>query len=343
MAGRVFVNYRLDDDPAAAARVRDDLARVFGHAEVFMDVNNLLAGQRFEEELEKELASCEVFIAVIGSRWTELLQARAASGEKDYVRHEIAGALERKIVVIPVRVGREGNLPKLPRADELPSDIRDLVKYQKQDVTHEHFKRDIGELVDAIKLACSGRLQPAAPDVPWRWIAASIVGTIALGYGAAYYAGAPVPRLWPGTTEPPARVQPKTTAELPTPTVIASPKSPVDKPQATRVPSAAAPKAEPQVDAKTPPPRTSGAELYVWRAEPSARRIVFKRPSATYVEPRPDARYLEQTEKDDVHIVAANSTIEVGWEGGKKSWYRYVRDIGSPSTRYVPADDVDLR
>ena len=70
-----------------------------------MDVDNLLAGQRFDRELEKALGETDVFIAVIGPRWMELLGERA-SGERDYVREEIAGALKRGIVVIPVLVER---------------------------------------------------------------------------------------------------------------------------------------------------------------------------------------------------------------------------------------------
>ena len=53
-------------------------------------------------------------------------------------------------MIIPVLVGREGRLPQLPRPDQLPDDIRDLVSYQKHDVVHEHFGRDIAALIDAI-------------------------------------------------------------------------------------------------------------------------------------------------------------------------------------------------
>ena len=72
MAGRIFINYRRDDERSTAARIRDRLAAVFGTANVFMDVDNLLAGQRFDKELEKALAETDVFLAVIGPKWTEL-------------------------------------------------------------------------------------------------------------------------------------------------------------------------------------------------------------------------------------------------------------------------------
>ena len=115
MAGKIFVSYRRDDDPNGAARVRDGLAARFGKTNLFMDVDDLLAGLRFDDELAKALAACDVFIAVIGVRWMDLLKAKASSGERDYVREETAAALERRIVVIPVRVGRDGQLTPLPR------------------------------------------------------------------------------------------------------------------------------------------------------------------------------------------------------------------------------------
>jgi hypothetical protein len=125
MPGKIFVSYRRDDVPGDARGIRDALATRFGKTSIFMDVDNLFAGQRFGEELAKALASCDVFLAIIGPRWMDLLAAKTASGERDYVREEIAAALKREIVVIPVRVGREGSMPALPRPDELPEDIRD--------------------------------------------------------------------------------------------------------------------------------------------------------------------------------------------------------------------------
>ena len=198
MAGKIFVSYRRDDDPNGAARIRDALTAKFGRSSVFMDVDDLLAGLRFDEELAKALAACDVFLAVIGPRWMDLLKARASGPDRDYVREEIAEALKRKIVVIPVRVGREGQLPPLPRTDDLPSEIRDLVHYQKHDVIYEYFGRDANSLVDAIT-AVRLRLRPVPvrtiPHVPWGWVGATAASVLAIGYTGGYYAGVPVP--WP--------------------------------------------------------------------------------------------------------------------------------------------------
>jgi len=151
MAGKIFVNYRRDDSAGDARGVRDGLAAKFGKANVFMDVDNLLVGERFDVKLSQALDACDILISVIGPRWMELLKTRLASGERDYVREEIAAALARKIIVIPVRVGREGAMPDFPRADALPDDISELPLYQKHDVAHERFGRDIADLIEAVK------------------------------------------------------------------------------------------------------------------------------------------------------------------------------------------------
>lgn len=199
MPGRIFVNYRRDDVPGDARGVRDGLAAKFGKANVFMDVDNLLVGQRFDVELAKALDACDMLIAVIGPRWMDLLKDRTASGERDYVREEIAAALARKITVIPVRVGREGSMPALPRASDLPEDIRDLVLHQKLDVAHERFGRDITELVEgivAVRRSMSPRRPSVAGSVPWGWVGATAASVLAIAYFGAYQLGVPVWVPW---------------------------------------------------------------------------------------------------------------------------------------------------
>jgi hypothetical protein len=177
MPDKIFVNYRRDDTRDVAARIRDRLANTFGETNVFMDVDNLLAGQRFDRELEKALAETEVFLAVIGPRWMELLAERQSSGEHDYVREEIAGALKRGIVVIPVLVEQT----PLPRADALSEDIRHLVLHQKHVVTHEQFGRDVAGLVEAIRFPRKAGVRGLSTR--WALTAAAVVVVA----GAALY------------------------------------------------------------------------------------------------------------------------------------------------------------
>lgn len=203
MPGKIFVNYRRDDERAFAARVRDRLAQAFGGSGVFMDVDNLMAGQRFDLELEKALAETDVFLAVMGPRWMDLYQKRQATGERDYVHEEIAGALKRGITVVPVLI--EG--ATLPRGDLLPEDIRELVLHQKHGVTHENFGRDVAGLIEAIKFArrnagSSGK--PDTPPIPWGWVGGTAAVVSLVGWIGAYQVGVPVWVPWSPPQRPSA-------------------------------------------------------------------------------------------------------------------------------------------
>ena len=129
--------------------MRDRLAQAFGAQNVFMDVDNLLVGQRFDKELEKALDQCDIFLAVMGPRWMATLYQRMQLGERDYVVEEVTAALRRNTIVIPVMIERT----PLPRADQLPPGLAPLVLHQKHDVAHESFGRDVQALVDGIKAA----------------------------------------------------------------------------------------------------------------------------------------------------------------------------------------------
>src|SRR6185312_394571 len=133
MSRRIFISYRREDGAANARGICDRLSSAFGSSNVFMDVHSLVPGQRFDKELNRALDKCSVFVAVVGPKWMEMLAKREAGGEHDYVRQELATALKRDMVVIPVLV--EG--ARLPAATSLPADIKDLLMHQKQEITHE--------------------------------------------------------------------------------------------------------------------------------------------------------------------------------------------------------------
>src|ERR1700689_4651213 len=125
MTGKVFISYRRDDSAGHAGRVRDRLEGEFGQDLLFMDVDAIPLGMNFIKILREEVAKCDVLLAVIGPHWIE---ARDKQGNRrlddphDYVRVEIAAALQRDIPVIPVLLdGAE-----MPRADQLPKEISEL-------------------------------------------------------------------------------------------------------------------------------------------------------------------------------------------------------------------------
>ena len=204
MARRIFISYRRGDEPAAAVRIRDALAARFGSRHVFFDVDSLLPGGLFEDALNNALDDTDVFIAVIGPRWKELLISRQ-SDERDFVREEISGALTRKMPIIPVRVGHQGALPLFPNADELPPEIREFVRYQTQDITYESFARDIGlltETIERLRREAHSRRKAAGSLIPQRIallvLAAIVAAFLTASSGSAGLAAVTQTHDWGG-------------------------------------------------------------------------------------------------------------------------------------------------
>ncbi|MFN0219883.1 MAG: SUMF1/EgtB/PvdO family nonheme iron enzyme [Hyphomicrobium sp.] len=190
---KIFINYRRNDVKSDAARIRDRLASMFGEASVFMDVENLQAGQRFDLALNKQLAECDILLAVMGPRWLELFHERQASGEGDFVREEIATALKREIPVFPVMVDHT----PMPRKDDLPEDMRKLVLHHKHDVSHEQFSRDMDGLAAAIRKTLNAPLSGSGSTGRVGQIAAGLVSLFLAGGAIAHYAGLTPPWATP--------------------------------------------------------------------------------------------------------------------------------------------------
>jgi hypothetical protein len=98
----------------------------------------------------------------------------------------------------PDRADTHREWTSLPRADALPEEIGDLALHQKHVVTHERFGRDVGTLVDAIRLgrkAYRQTLAAKASAVRWpRWPLAvgTLVGLLlgSVFFVVPYYMGA---------------------------------------------------------------------------------------------------------------------------------------------------------
>lgn len=122
---RIFISYRREDDPSAAGRLYDSLAGHFGAEHVFMDVDTIEPGVNFYDLIEESLSEVEALIAVIGRGWLTTVDAqgrRRLDDDHDWVRLEIAQALERDIRVVPVLV----NGATMPGAADLPADLTGL-------------------------------------------------------------------------------------------------------------------------------------------------------------------------------------------------------------------------
>jgi hypothetical protein len=162
MGSGVFVSYRKGDDPGWAGRVRDALARHFGDDRVFFDVDSIRGGQRWEEAIDGALSASGALVLVVGPKWLECLQERQAGPDTDYHLREITMALDKGIVVYPVRV-RSATMP--PLAD-LPEVLRDrLPAIQWTEIYEDMFGPCMERVVRDVEGAV-GADAPAAPTRP---------------------------------------------------------------------------------------------------------------------------------------------------------------------------------
>jgi hypothetical protein len=149
MSGQIFISYRRDDASSAAGRLYDRLSAQFPQSQIFMDVDNLGAGEDFVEAIEASVSSCEVLVAVIGKGWlvsSDEEGKRRLDNPDDFVRLEITTALKRNIRVIPVLVDDA----LMPRRTDLPDDLRPLARRNALKVSNERFRFDSGRLIEAI-------------------------------------------------------------------------------------------------------------------------------------------------------------------------------------------------
>lgn len=160
--GNIFLNYRRDDTAGHAGRLFDRLNQRFP-GRVFRDVTGIAYGLDFVEEIERKLASCQVLIVLIGRYWLTLTDEggrRRLDDENDFVRLEIVAGLRRNVRVIPVLV----NGARMPRAAELPEDLRPLTKRQALEITEPDFDNDAARLIHALEEALGEQPRPAEPE-----------------------------------------------------------------------------------------------------------------------------------------------------------------------------------
>ena len=146
----VFLSYRREDTRHIAGRLADRLIERLGSAQVFMDVDTIEPGADFAAAIAREVASCDVLIALIGLTWSTITDQRGRrrlDDPDDFVVLEIRAALEREINVIPVLV--DGAV--MPNRNGLPERLRGLALRNAIRVDHETFRSDVVTLLDAVE------------------------------------------------------------------------------------------------------------------------------------------------------------------------------------------------
>ena len=161
----MFISYRRDESAGYTGRIADRFTEHFGKDRVFRDIDSIEPGLDFAEAIESAIGSSGVMLAVIGKNW---LTATDAAGRErlqdpnDYVRMEIAAALQRNMRVIPVLV--QG--ASMPGTDELPEDLAPLTRRIAFELHDTSWGDDVGRLISALERVLEHRKAKAYSSVP---------------------------------------------------------------------------------------------------------------------------------------------------------------------------------
>jgi hypothetical protein len=143
----IYISYRRSESAAYAGRLFDHLSRHFGRGSVFMDVQGgIRRGQEFARAIDSALNACDAVLVLIGKGWascTEKDGRPRLEDPKDWVRLEVAAALRRDVLVVPVFVDGA----RLPDPASLPEELRALCGRHACELSDLRWAFDVRELV----------------------------------------------------------------------------------------------------------------------------------------------------------------------------------------------------
>jgi hypothetical protein len=133
----VFISYRREGGHAEA--------RLFVFAlrdrgvQAFLDVADIRRGY-FDEQLLRQIADTPNFVVILSPN-----SLNRCEGENDWLRREIAHAIQTHRNIIPVL------MPGFTFPRELPSDIANLSRYPGQEYSHRYFDAMLTEIIENLE------------------------------------------------------------------------------------------------------------------------------------------------------------------------------------------------
>lgn len=182
---RIFISYRTMDGAKDASRLADDLGRVFGAGQVFLDRQDLRGGSNWRQQIGATMGQRPVVLPLITPGFAG---ARHADGRlrildsDDPVRIEIESALEAGALIMPLRV--DGT--EMPSASELPPSLHALTEQHALPLrTDDWTTQDVPRIVRDIELLGVLRAEALPPAKPPRAASARLRWTFAAVAGIA--------------------------------------------------------------------------------------------------------------------------------------------------------------
>jgi hypothetical protein len=147
----LFISYRREDSADVTGRIYDRLSIHFGAVNVFKDVNSIPLGLDFREVISHAVAKASVVVVVVGRDWlgssSDSENARIHD-QTDFVRTEVAAALNQKKPVIPILVSGA----KMPIEADLPDEIKSFSYRNGVKVRPDpDFDHDVERLIKGIE------------------------------------------------------------------------------------------------------------------------------------------------------------------------------------------------
>jgi len=131
---RVYLSYRREDSERIAQQLTERLAE---HFEVVATA----------AEPESAVLQADVVVAVIDARWTDIMGQPRSDSSSDRVSAEIAAALRRGVLVIPVLIDGA----RMPTRTELPDALAELAGKRAVIVGTDSFTSDSSQLISSIE------------------------------------------------------------------------------------------------------------------------------------------------------------------------------------------------
>ncbi len=144
----VFLSYRRDDSSGYTLAIYQKLKEALGDDKVFMDLDDIPHGVDFSEHLEKVLSNSTTVLIMIGEGWLNASndEGRRLDDPDDFVRIEVATALNRDVRVIPVLLKQA----QMPNEAELPDALKALSRRNAIRIHDDQFDASIQKLVKSI-------------------------------------------------------------------------------------------------------------------------------------------------------------------------------------------------
>lgn len=200
---QIFLSYRRDDTAGYARAIGDALGQRFGADRVFIDVDDIDAGQAYDTVIHQAVGSARVLLVLIGRRWLGPREGRSPriDDPDDLVRREVAGGLAQGLHVIPLLLDGAA----MPTAAQLPEVLQPLTRRNALAIDNARFAADVDRLVAALQPLLGGPATAAAVTAPAGGVAAGPrrSGPWALAAALLALAASAAWLLRPGGGQPP--------------------------------------------------------------------------------------------------------------------------------------------